>query len=160
MMLGEQARHTGDAGAVRQVIERRVALAQRDHGLIADLRKKFAKTPDAAEVNRVETQAPLLPCGFQLAGFGRGLFPVRVSDFEQITAIGAAEILSCIVTQMAAGDAAETMVRGTRFSRHIRRRSGGKRHGPDLFLSPEILVGLVDPIGAGRIEDVEVDGVC
>src|SRR5271165_1324718 len=29
-----------------------------------------------------------------------------------------------------------------------------------LFLFPEILVGLVDPIGAGRIEDVEVDGIC
>jgi len=29
----------------------------------------------------------------------------------------------------------------------------------DLFLSPEILIGLVDPVSAGRIEDVEVDSV-
>ncbi len=28
-----------------------------------------------------------------------------------------------------------------------------------LFLASQILVGLVDPIGAGRIEDVEVDGI-
>ena len=30
---------------------------------------------------------------------------------------------------------------------------------PELFLSPEILVGLVDPIRTGRIEDVEVNGI-
>jgi len=29
----------------------------------------------------------------------------------------------------------------------------------ELFLSPQVLVSLVDPIGAGGIEDVEVDSV-
>jgi hypothetical protein len=32
-------------------------------------------------------------------------------------------------------------------------------HWQRLFLSPEILVGLVDPIGARRIEYIEIDGV-
>src|SRR6266542_4132528 len=69
--------------------------------------------------------------------------------------MGAAEILPGSLAQIAATDAAEAESGLT----HAWRRSRKRRHGPDLFLSPQILVALVDPISARRRENVEVDRV-
>ena len=53
MMLGIQPRDAGDAGAVGQFIQRSVTLAQGDHLLLDQRRrKKFTESPHAAEVER------------------------------------------------------------------------------------------------------------
>ena len=66
-MFGEEARHAGDAGALRQFVERSVAFAQRD-GLVVALERgqQFAETPDAAEIDGGLREAALAPRGFQV----------------------------------------------------------------------------------------------
>src|SRR5215831_11938959 len=39
---------------------------------------------------------------------------------------------------------------------HYGRGSGNRRHEPDLLPSPKILVGFVNPVSAGRGEDVQI----
>ena len=155
-MFRKQARHAGNVGAVRKFIQRCVALAQRND-LLAGLEdgKEIAKSPDATQVDIGVGKPALAPNGFQLLRIGRRLFLVRIGDFEQITAMCAAKILAGTVVLFSARDAAKTEGRWA----HARRRSGKRRHEPYLFFSSQILVGLVDPIGSRRIEDIEVDCV-
>jgi hypothetical protein len=72
--------------------------------------KEFAKPPDTASVNGRGTQTALLPGGLQALNIGRLTcrLPLRVSDLEQIAAVGTTEVWSRGVAQIAASDATET----------------------------------------------------
>src|ERR1700686_1213685 len=131
-MFGEQARHTGDAGALRKFVQWSVALAERDGLLLApESGKQVAKTPDAALIDRRLGESSLAPDVFQILGSAPRLFPVGISDFKQITAMRAAEILTGMVTQIAASNAAEAEGGLT----HARCGGGKRRHARLYFSS-------------------------
>jgi hypothetical protein len=67
-MLGGEVWHSGDAGALRHLIERSVSFAQRDDLPVVECGKKFAEAPDAAEIRGSGGKTPLLPPGFQIIG--------------------------------------------------------------------------------------------
>ena len=52
LVLGVEILDTSRAGASRQMVERRVAFTQRDDMLFGNVRKKFAKAPDSALIER------------------------------------------------------------------------------------------------------------
>ena len=67
-MLGKQVWHSGDAGALRHLIEGSVSFAQRDDTPVVECGKKLAEAPDAAEIGGGGGKTPLLPRGFQILG--------------------------------------------------------------------------------------------
>ena len=155
-MLREETRDTGDAGAAWKFVERSVAFAEGDGlGVGFQRGEQVAEAPDSAEIDGGLREAALAPGGFQFLRWRRILFPTGIGDLEQISAKGATKILAGIVAQIGASDAAEAEVGLT----HARRRSGERGHGTGLFLSSQILVGSVDPVGARWRKDVEVDSV-
>jgi hypothetical protein len=68
LMLGVEILNSQRARAPWQVIERRVAFAQRDGMLFGNVRKKFAETPDSALVKRFARSAALEPERLQRRG--------------------------------------------------------------------------------------------
>ncbi len=55
LMFGEKLLHARALGAMRQRIQRRIALAKRDDLLLRNLRQDFAKPPDSALVSQIRT---------------------------------------------------------------------------------------------------------
>src|SRR5580765_3115637 len=90
-----------------------------------------------------------------MAGIWLDVFPSGVVDFEEVSAFLAAEVLTGFISQLAACDAAETEIRLA----HSFDGSGDQGHGRDLLLSPQVLIGLINPVGARRSKDVEIDSV-
>ena len=68
LMLCEEVWHSGDAGALRHLVERSVPFAQRDDMPVIECGKKFAEAPDAAEIRGSGGKTPLLPRRFQILG--------------------------------------------------------------------------------------------
>ena len=109
MMLGEEARHACDAGALREFIERSVAFAQSDDLVaIVERGEQFAEAPDSTEIDGGLGEATFPPDRFQSCWIEGDFFPVGINNFEQVAAVRAAEILSGAIAEIAAGDAAKT----------------------------------------------------
>jgi hypothetical protein len=87
-MLGVEILDPGRARAPWQVIERRVAFAQRDGMLFGNMRKKLAETPDSALVKGLARSAALEPESLQRRGIGtqRRGSPSREKEFQQVAA--------------------------------------------------------------------------
>src|SRR5215813_10623177 len=96
-----------------------------------------------------------LPLRLQGSRIRPCFFPGRIRDLQQISALAAAEILPGGIAETAAGNAAELEILLT----HSFDRTGDQSHGFGLALSPQILIGLINPVLARRSEYVEIDGV-
>ena len=84
------------AGA-RQVVERRVALAQSDRvAKTVENGQQFAEAPDAGVVQRLRGAAALAPEPFERAGIGPvmalSLAPAGILHFKEVAALGAAKV--------------------------------------------------------------------
>ena len=96
-MLGEDAIDPQRLGCARQVIERRIALAQRNRVAKAiQNRQQFAETPHARRIERLSRAAPLPPQPFQGSGIrpvvSPALAPAGIFHLKQVSALGAAKI--------------------------------------------------------------------
>ena len=136
--------------AAAQVIERSIALSERDNVLSADDWQEFAKAPDAALVKGIGQCcagrcAAAQPQSFEVLGVGDG----RRCEvkFQKIAACRAAKVRGGRVGRCAARDAAET---GGSFD---------DRHGQVAMSLPQIRVAAAHPVGARRMEDIEIDGI-
>ena len=65
-MLCQEVWHSGDAGALRHLVEGSVPFAKRDDMPFVECGKKLAEAPDAAEIRGGGGKTPLLPRGFQI----------------------------------------------------------------------------------------------
>ena len=111
-MFGKKPRHSGNAGALRKLIEWSIAFAQADRlPIIFERGQQIAKSPHPAEIDGLRRKLAISPGRFQLVRVRLGLFPAGIRDFEQIPAARAAEILPGAAAQLTASDAAELEIR-------------------------------------------------
>jgi hypothetical protein len=114
LMLGLEGANSSGAGTAREIIEGGIPFPQRD-GVVAGLEvwKQFAEAPDAAGVGGSERGLAVAPeilerlgsvaCGLE----SLGSLPAGEGDFEQVAAVGTAEVRGGMVGLVAALDTAQ-----------------------------------------------------
>src|SRR5271165_596508 len=93
-MFREKILHTRALGAMRQRVQRRVALANGDDLLLRNPRQDFAKPPNPALVSQIHRSPAIKPKPLQRRGVESArpaLLPTRIDDLQQIAAMLAAK---------------------------------------------------------------------
>ena len=95
-MLRVQPRDLQSLARLRQIVERRVALRDRDDALLRGKnRQHLAEPPNPAAIRSFHRHTPFLPQPAQGAWIGprlSGPRPRRINNLEQLTALRAAEV--------------------------------------------------------------------
>jgi hypothetical protein len=95
-MFGKKLLDARALGAVRQLVNRRIAFTNGDDLLCGDLGQDFAETPNAALVSwfkRLSPVAPQLLQGMGAKRCGAAILPAWKNDFEKIAAMFAAKAI-------------------------------------------------------------------
>src|SRR5579871_5797700 len=93
-MFGVQQLDSSDACAIRELVERRIALAESDCAVLCNRRQNLTKTPDTTLINLSAGGSPLTPECLEFGGIQTGSLagvPRGKGNFQQIAALGTAQ---------------------------------------------------------------------